>query len=127
MYGEFFLIGWLNSSDYFCFYTEFFAVVDEFFGSFFMCIYFHAMSHVEHLIHFQPFCAGSSLNQFEQRWALKEVVFNDMPRLYIVEYFGLCATTAMNESVYIFEMFLQEWLENGEVGARRGEECFPYV
>src|SRR5690606_18276952 len=100
---------------------------DEFIGARLWKVNFHAVAHVEHLVHFLPIRSTLFLDDFEQWQHIEKVVLDNVESFNKVEYFRLSAAAAMNHTVYVAAHLLQYLDDNRSVRARRREHKFPDV
>ena len=79
---------------------------------------FHAMSHIEHLIHLFPVGARTLMDGTEE-WGNREHVVLDDTAVVVneVEYLGLGTTCAMNHTVNIGTQLVKQLLDDGSIGA----------
>ena len=84
-------------------------------------VYFHAVTHVEHLVHFFPGCVAFFMYNLEQRGNGEHVVFNNPAVLtHEMEHFCLCTSCAVNHSVYFVAVSVENDLYCGGVCASGG-------
>ena len=83
---------------------------------------FHAVTHVEDLIHFAPVGAGALMDGAEQRRHGEHIVFYNMAVVADeVEHLGLGTTRAMHHTVNLGAQLIEQPLDNRSVGAGGGE------
>lgn len=90
-------------------------------------VYFHAVAHVEDFIHLLPIGAALVVNQFEERWNVEQVVFDDVDVVDEVEHFGLCAAAAMHHAVDLAAQLPEHFDDDGRIGARWGQHQLACV
>jgi len=80
---------------------------------------FHAVAHVEHLVHLAPVGAAALVDNLEERWYREHVVLDDAAVLaHKVEHLGLCAACAVHHAVYLGAQLVEQPLDDRGVGAR---------
>ena len=89
---------------------------------------FHAMTHVEHLVHLLPVCATLLLNGLEEWGYGEHVVFDNAAVIaYKMEHLCLSTTRAMNHTVNLLAHFVQKLLDNRSVSTGGGEHQLACV
>ena len=116
-YCEAVCFGFFYPADYAGLYAEAFGNLDHAGGMLRSEIDFHAVSHVEHLVHLFPVGSRFALNQVKQRRHGEHVVLYHMLVLDKVHDFGLGASRAVNHAVDVGTHLVEKLLDNGGVGA----------
>src|SRR3712207_3999131 len=89
---------------------------------------FHAMPHVEHLIHFLPVGARTVVDNAEKRRHSEHIIFHYLAILaHKMQHFGLRTTSTMYHSVYLWAKSVEHFLDNRSIGAGRREYQLPRI
>ena len=93
----------------------------------FLHVQFHAMAHIEHLVHFFPGSAAFGLNQREYRRCREQTVLNHMQVADKVHHLGLRTARAMDDAMDAGTVVLQDSLDDRRVRTGRGQQQLPYI
>ena len=84
---------------------------------------FHAVSHVEYLVHFLPVCARTIVNGTEQRRNGEHIVLDDAAVVVDeVEHLGLGTTCAMYHTMNLRTQLVEQALDDRRIGAGGGKD-----
>ncbi len=101
--------------------------VDDLLGMALVEVDFHAVAHVEDLVHFLPVSTAFLLNDPEQGRSIKQVVLDHMDIVHKMEDFGLCPAAAMHQSVDMWAHVVEHIHHDGGIGSGGGKHQLAHV
>ena len=101
---------------------------DDLLGHFGAYVDFHAMAHVEHLIHLAPVGAGTIVDGSEEWGYGEHVVLHHAAVVgYEMEHLRLSASRAMHHTVNLGAKLVEQALDDGSIGAGRRENELAHI
>ena len=101
---------------------------DDLFGHFGAYVDFHAMAHVEHLIHLAPVGAGTLVDGSEEWGYGEHVVLHHAAVVgYEMEHLRLGTSRAMHHAVNLGAKLVEQALDDGSIGAGRRENELAHI
>ena len=105
-----------------CIDIEALADGDDLFCNLWAYIDFHAMTHVEYLVHLLPVGARTVVDSLEEWWYWEHVVLHYLAVFaYEVEHLGLCTACAVYHTVDFWAQFVEQFFDDWGVCAGRRE------